>query len=176
MKFVHRLIWGCLCALPLATSAQWQWIDHRGYRVFSDQPPPRDIPEKNILRRSSSALPPTPYAAPSPDTPVATSERAERTATQASADTRQSPDANKTSEEKARKTEEAENAKRAAEAAKIAKTKAENCERARQGKATLDSGMRIARLNAQGEREILDDAARAQEQRHLDAVIASECN
>ena len=41
--------------------------------------------------------------------------------------------------------------------------------------ATLDSGQRIARVKADGEREILDDEQRAKESRRARDVIASEC-
>jgi hypothetical protein len=41
--------------------------------------------------------------------------------------------------------------------------------------ATLDSGQRIARIKADGEREILDDEARAKETRRAREAIASEC-
>lgn len=78
-------------------------------------------------------------------------------------------------EERTKKAEADEKAKQAAEAAKIAKAKADNCALARQGKATVDSGVRIARVNAQGEREIMDDAARAAEQKRLQTVINSDC-
>jgi hypothetical protein len=39
----------------------------------------------------------------------------------------------------------------------------------------MDSGMRIARVNAKGEREILDDNQRVAEQRRLQSVIDSDC-
>ncbi|WP_431276479.1 DUF4124 domain-containing protein [Variovorax ureilyticus] len=78
-------------------------------------------------------------------------------------------------EEKARKAEEAEKAKQAAEAQKVAQAKADNCKRARDGKATMDSGIRVARVNGQGEREIMDDDARAAEQKRLQTVIDSDC-
>jgi hypothetical protein len=57
MKFAHWLVLGCVCLLPLAASAQWQWIDKNGKKVFSDQAPPPDVPEKNILRRSGTPPP-----------------------------------------------------------------------------------------------------------------------
>ena len=41
--------------------------------------------------------------------------------------------------------------------------------------AARNSGIRVARLNAQGEREIMDDAARATEQQRLQSVIDSDC-
>lgn len=67
MNLLHWLVLGCACALPLSASAQWQWVDNSGKKVFSDQPPPTDIPEKNILRRAG----PSPSArAPAPVTPA----------------------------------------------------------------------------------------------------------
>jgi len=39
----------------------------------------------------------------------------------------------------------------------------------------LDSGIRMARMNDKGEREILDDAARAAELERTQAIIQSDC-
>jgi hypothetical protein len=78
-------------------------------------------------------------------------------------------------EEKTKKAEADEKAKQAAEAAKVAKAKADNCALARQGKATVDSGIRLAKVNANGEREIMDDSARAAEQERIQSVIESDC-
>lgn len=149
MKFAPLCVLACAFALPLAASAQWQWVDNQGKKVFSDQAPPADVPEKNILRRPGKAA----AAAPAP----------------------KATGVDKELEEKTRKAEEAEKAKRAAEEQKLAKAKADNCNRARQGKATMDSGMRVARLNDKGEREIMDDQARAAEQRRLQDVISADC-
>lgn len=41
--------------------------------------------------------------------------------------------------------------------------------------ATLDSGMRMARLNDKGEREVLDDAQRAAELKRVNQIIAQDC-
>ena len=173
MKFVRLLmLWG-VCVLPLAASAQWQWVDKDGKKVFSDQAPPTDVPEKNIVRRPGSPSA-RPTFAPTPADPVAAgSEPARPPASAASA--ARSTGVDKELEEKARKAEEAEKAKQAAEAQKVAKAKADNCNRARQGKATFDSGIRVARLNAQGEREVMDDKARATEQQRLQGIIDSDC-
>ena len=40
---------------------------------------------------------------------------------------------------------------------------------------TLDSGVRIARTNEKGEREFMDDAARAAEAKRTQDIIASDC-
>jgi len=66
--------------------------------------------------------------------------------------------------------------KKKAEDAKVAAARADNCSRAKEQMRTLDSGMRMARTNAKGEREVLDDAARAAETARARNVVASDCN
>ena len=170
MKFMHWLLVGCVVALPLSASAQWQWMDRDGKKVFSDQPPPIDVPEKNIVRRPGSPSARAPVTPAPVDPGTATPATASGPASAA-----KPSGVDKELEEKTRKAEEAEKAKQAAEAQKVAKAKADNCNRARQGKATFDSGMRVARLNAQGEREVMDDKARATEQQRLQSIIDSDC-
>ena len=58
---------------------------------------------------------------------------------------------------------------------KAAAVRKDNCQRARDQMATLDSGQRIARIKADGEREILDDDARAKEAKRTRDIIATEC-
>lgn len=174
MKFARLLMLWCVCAAPLVAGAQWQWLDREGKKVFSDQPPPLDVPEKNVLRRPGAPNARPSAAAPAPfDAPVSAADGARSPTGAASAAKPAGVD--KDLEEKARKAEEAEKAKQAAETQKVAKAKADNCNRARQGKATFDSGIRVARLNAQGEREVMDDKARASEQQRLQGIIDSDC-
>ncbi len=175
MKTSHPLALALVAsflALPLSASAQWQWIDKQGKKVFSDQAPPPDVPDKNILRRAG-VTPSNPAAAPSQAQP------AENTAAQSarsSASGASKPvGVDKELEERTRKADADEKARQAAEAEKFAKAKTENCSRARQGKATFDSGIRIARLNSNGEREIMDDKARAAENQRLQTVIENDC-
>ena len=170
MKFAHWLVLGCVCLLPLSASAQWQWIDKNGKKVFSDQAPPPDVPEKNILRRSGTPPPRGSYS-PAP----AEAEPAEGAKPREAAAAPKPAGVDKELEEKTKKAQAEEKAKQAAEAEKNAKIKAENCDRARQGKATFDSGIRVAKVNAKGEREIMDDAARAAEQKRLQTIIESDC-
>lgn len=173
MKLAHWLVLGCVCLLPLSASAQWQWIDKNGKKVFSDQAPPPDVPEKNILRRAG---PPPRGGATAAQTvePEPAADAAGAPKAQAAAAPKPSG-VDKELEEKAKKAQAEEKAKQAAEAEKIAKAKADNCARARQSKATFDSGLRVARVNASGEREIMDDAARAAEQKRLQTIIQSDC-
>ena len=48
-------------------------------------------------------------------------------------------------------------------------------QRARRSLVTLESGQRMARTNDKGEREVLDDKARAEETKRTRGIIASEC-
>ncbi len=167
MKIAQLLVLGWISLLSLGANAQWQWIDKDNKKVFSDQAPPPEIPEKNILRRPGAPSS-RPNFSPAPAAPEAAAEpRVAGGAKPSGVD--------KELEEKTRKAEEAEKAKQAAEAQKLAQAKAENCGRARQAKATFDSGIRVARVNAQGEREIMDDKARAAEQERLKSVISADC-
>lgn len=173
MKIAPLLLLSFACSLPLAAVAQWQWIDKDNKKVFSDKAPPPDVPDSKILRRPNG---PTPRANLGAPPPAAESAPSAPTAPPSPAASAPKPTGvDKELEEKARKAEEAEKAKLAAEAQKLAQAKAENCNRARQGKATFDSGIRVARMNAQGEREIMDDKARATEQQRLQSVIDADC-
>jgi len=176
MKAVHICIAGFFSLLPLAGIAQWQWIDKDGKKVFSDQGPPSDIPEKNILHRSA---PPSARSGLSENVSVATPPSATASSTAPArtvASSARPSSVDKELEQKAHKAEESEKAARAAEEQKLTLAKADNCTRARQGKATFDSGVRVARLNAQGEREIMDDKARTIEQARVQSVIDSNCS
>ena len=79
-------------------------------------------------------------------------------------------------EAKKKQAADAEAAKKKAEEEKITKAKIENCARAKQAKATMDSGVRIGRVNATGEREVMDDGARTAEVKRIQAVMATDCN
>lgn len=164
MTALRALALACICIVPLAASAQWQWIDKGGRRVFSDQAPPPEVPEKNILRR--------PGAAPAPAPQAAASEPAARTV---AANAPRISGKDKALEDKKKQAEAAEAEKKKAQAEAVAKAQAENCGRAKQAKAQYDSGQRIARINAKGEREIMGDDQRAAEVKRLQAVIARDC-
>lgn len=150
-------------ALPVAAHAQWQWLDKDGRKVFSDRAPPPDIPPRNILRQPGQR--PTTDGAPAPAPAAAAAPLAVP-----------KPTGRDPALEEKRKQAEAEAlAKKRAEEQQLAVARAENCERAKTAKATLASGVRIAQVNAKGEREFMSDQARAAELRRLDEVIAKDC-
>ncbi len=167
MTALRALALACICILPLAASAQWQWRDNDGRRVFSDKAPPPEVPEKNILRRPGmrapvAAEPLSAASSPAPAKAVA-------------ANVPKISGKDKALEDKKKQAEAAEAEKKKAQEEEVAKAQAENCTRAKQAKAQYDSGQRIARMNAKGEREIMDDNQRAAEVKRLQAVIARDC-
>lgn len=153
-----------LTALP--ADAQWKWRDKDGRITVSDRPPPREVPDKDILSRPT--LPSRPAAAPagpaaSAPAPVAASASAPPTALEREVQARR------------RAVEEEKAAKAKADEERNAARRAENCRQARNQLAALESGQRIARTNDKGEREVLDDQGRAQEAQRARDVMASDC-
>lgn len=152
-----------------AASAQWLWIDSAGNKVFSDTAPPPGTPDKNILRKPGARVEVNP-AAPA-DTSGAPSAAAAPTPKLTGKD--EQLEAKKKLADK--QAEEAAQAKKKADAEKFAKTRSDNCERAKRSKQTFDSGIRLSTTNAKGEREIMDDKARATEVRRIEGIIRSDC-
>lgn len=152
-------------ALPLPAHAQWKWRDKDGQVNASDRPPPRSIPDKDILGR------------PTPDARRQSAQPAAAPASAAAPVAASAPATALEREVQARKrqTEQDAAAKAKADEERQTATRAENCRAARSQLATLESGQRVARSNDKGEREILDDKGRADETRRAREVIASDC-
>lgn len=173
MKLIHATLLTLACAWPAIGFAQWQWIDKDGRKVFSDRAPPADIPAKSIIKQpGGKAMPVAAASAPAADAdsaPVTTA------AAKPAASAPKVSGKDKGLEEKKKQADAAEAEKKKAEDEKLAKAKADNCARAKQAKAGFDSGVRIGRTNAKGEREIMDDASRASETKRLAGIIESDC-
>jgi hypothetical protein len=175
MKHIARLILVIASLLSTGAFAQWQWMDKDGRKVFSDRSPPANVPEKNILKRPGQlSVVAVPDRATASETPGAIAPAAVASA-QPAVSASKPGGVDKDLAEKKKKADQAEADKRKAEADRIAKVKADNCARAKQSKAAMDSGMRMGRVDKQGEREILDEAARASEAAHIKSVIDSDC-
>lgn len=155
------ILWLALALLATSTlpaHAQWKWRDKNGQITASDLPPPRDVAEKDILARPDlSARRPAPAAAasaPAAPAPAAVDRELEARKQAAEQETK---------------------ARAKADETRIAAQRAENCNRARAHVTALENGQRIARVNAQGETEVLDDKGRADEMRRARQVMASDC-
>jgi hypothetical protein len=162
---MHRktlfLLSALLCSLLAAPAhAQWKWRDKSGLIQYSDLAPPTGISEADILQRPNvnqvraapvpaSAASGSPAIAPKTTDPELEAKR------------------KKLEQDKAEQTR--------AEEEKRAQAKLDNCSRAKAYMRTLDDGLRIARTNAKGEREILDDKARAEEARRTREIMSSDC-
>ena len=157
MKHTARcLLLGAALLASLPALAQYSWIDGEGHRVFSDQPPPSGIPQKNIL--SEPATPPV--AEPSPaaavNKPAASGQ-------------------DKTLEEKKKAADAAATAQTRAEEQKHVMERADNCQRAKLALAGLQSGARIAQFDAQGHRFYMTDDQRAAEIKRVQGITQSDC-
>jgi hypothetical protein len=166
MKSLRAILLVLACTLPALSLAQWQWIDKDGHKVFSDQSPPADVPAKNILRRPGSRG----AAAQAAEQSAAASQAAKPAA---SVPKLSGKDNDLLAKKK--QVEAAEADKKKAGEEEVAKARAENCARAKRSKANFDSGVRVTTANEKGEREFMDDAARAAETKRLEGIIASEC-
>ena len=165
MRRIRTLLVCAVWLLCSTAQAQWQWLDKSGRKVYSDQPPPADIPVKNILKQPRSA---GAAAAAAPAQP----------ASAASAPAAAAPrlrDDDEDLQARKKKADAEAQAKVKAEAESVAKLKASNCEKARANQALMESGVRVSITNAKGEREILDDAARAAEAKKIRTVIEANC-
>jgi len=156
-------VWFCvgfsLCVAALPAAAQWKWRDARGVVVISDTPPPRDIPERDVLQKPSLVL----------------QRQAAPAASAAAVDATAKPKVDPELEARRKKAETEQQAKQKAEEARIAAQRADNCQRARAYAGTLNSGMRLTRVNEKGEREYLDDSQRAAEVQRARHAIETDC-
>jgi Domain of unknown function (DUF4124) len=156
--------------LSLSAKAQWAWTDEQGRLIFSDRALASSVPDKRILKR------PAPVKANlTQDAPSGTAAETASTAKPV-ASTPQIAGMDKELAERKKKTEQTQVEQRKLEEDRIKKMKADNCERARMDQKTLDSGVRITHTNAQGEREILDDAGRAAEAKRIQSIVVSDCS
>lgn len=174
MKASRLLALVLAAALPALCSAQWRWIDKNGQAVFSDQPPPSDVPPGKIIRQPGARSRTAPEAA-APAEPASRPAQPPRVAASGASSAKAPGGKDKELQEKKKQVEAAEEEKKKAQEEENARLRADNCTRAKQSKASFDSGVRITRMNDKGEREVLDDAQRASEVKRLEAVIARDC-
>lgn len=146
---------------------QWKWRDAGGAIQYSDRPPPPGTPDSAILTRPAASTRTVRQTTPPPA--VTASGTAAPTAPPAAKGV--DPEL----EVRRKKAEEERLARQKADEEKQAKVRADNCERARGYERSLKDGLRIARTNERGEREILDDQARAEEMQRTQDIIQNNC-
>jgi hypothetical protein len=161
---LSQSVW-LLCALVGAlisppSQAQWKWRDAQGQVQYSDRPPPHSIPPRDILQRPAA---------------VRVNERNVPAAAEASSPAPAASGPRTIDPELNARRREAEAAERKAADDKLARERAESCARARDYLRTLESGLPIARVNAQGERTTLGDNDRRTELNRARSVITEDC-
>jgi len=157
---------------PSGTQGRWKWRDASGRINVSDLPPPREIPEKDILERRLPAGRDAGAGGRTPGgAPVAPAGASAPSPAPARA-------GNDTDLERRRRAEQAREAaaRTPQDDPQLAARRRDNCSRARAQLAALDSGQRMARVNEKGERIVMDDRARAEEARRAREIIASDCS
>lgn len=152
---------------PLQASAQWVWLDDSGRKVFSDQAPPLSVPENRILKRQGQAA----RTDLSADTPAESKTEAKPT------NARPEP----SELERRAKALQDQNEAQLKSQSDAQKTKdgaliAENCQRAQRSQANLQSGIPQRTTNAQGQVEMMSDAARQSEMQRIDSYVQTYCN
>jgi hypothetical protein len=173
MNALRAFLLAAACAVPALALAQWQWVDKDGRKVFSDRPPPQDVPAERILKQPGKRAAAA-EAAPAEAAPPGT-VTAKATAPSVAGSAPKVTGKDKALEDKKKQQEAEAAAKKKAEDEKFAQAKAENCAIVKRNRAAYESGVRIARTNAKGETEYLDDAQRASEMKRMDGIIARDC-
>lgn len=164
---VFTAVCAALAAAVLCTPvhAQYMWRDESGRMVISDQPPPNSVPSGRVVRgyeapargpaqgAASAAAPVTNEAAPSGPRETAGASAAAPSAADRMLEARR-----KQQEKDAERKKREEEARQAsAQSARTARLCADQETNVR----TLESGMRLVRVNEAGEREYLTDEERS---------------
>jgi len=186
---LRRAVAAALLFAAGLAQAQFVWVDPKGVRHYSDQPPPPGTPPARILKAPGmpaiSVQPATPAPAARTAPPVPTNP-----AGAATASTPADPDAaasgakpgakvpqtlaEKDADFRKRLKESQEAELKAQEQARIAAQKTEHCGEVHRARQMLDSGIRIADVGADGQKRYLNDAERAQRSARANAM-AAEC-
>lgn len=136
------VLFAALAFASQAAAQQYKWVDKDGRTQYGDTPPP-GVKATALRPPAGPPAPSAPKGGPAAKGPMTPAER--------EADFRQRQAA-------AQKAQEKEG-----QSARDEQARMQNCAGAREGLATLESGQRIARTNANGERYYLEDDQRAVE-------------
>lgn len=166
-----RLLPCLLLLLPLLATAadvQWKWRDANGRLQYSDRPPPAGTPDKDILQRPA---PPRAKLVQIVPAGQAASQPAPKPAAPAASTAKE-----RAAELEKSKAEALKKAQQEADEAELRQQRAENCQLARARVVELDAGTRLYVTNARGEREVMDDARRAEERRRAQTAVSTSCS
>jgi hypothetical protein len=142
-----------VCVSAAAWSQTYKWRDASGNIQYSDTPPPANARDVQQLRKPAG---PAQAGASNPAT-------APKSYVEQDAEFRKRQAAKQEAEAKQAKSDDEE------------KMRARNCEGARSQLAALESGARMVKLDAKGERQALSDAEREQARNDAKKAVESWC-
>ena len=134
-----------------AAHAQYVWIGPNGTRQYSDRPPPPGTPASKIVEAPGRPALASPEPAPAPDAPAGSPAQASNPPTLAEREAAFRERSKAREEDERKSQEEATRQRRLAE----------HCASARETQAQLDSGIRIARIGADGQKTYMSDDEKA---------------
>lgn len=169
-----------LMAFASLAQAQYMWIDEKGMKQLSDRPPPPSIPLKHILK-APKGMPTAATEAEAAATATATATSAATAAAGAgassapeSAKPKAAPTlADRNADFRKRAKEKADAEQKDKEDATAKAEKADNCERARAARQSMDSGTRISTQDKNGERGFMSDEQRVVESKKIDRAMVA---
>ena len=170
--FVKILFASLLTSVTTTSSAQWQWKDDNGRMVYSDRPPPTSVLPSQMVRVPA----PKPVAKATDkvgEKPIELASASKTVDAKSGLPVKSLADKDLESKKKAQDAEKAE-AKRATDATQEAKTKTA-CADTRSSLNNIESGARISKTNAKGEREVMEDDEKAKRAIALKKDIAEHC-
>ena len=159
-----------------AAAAQYQWRDAQGRMVYSDLPPPATIAPDRIIKapapRSGVAAPliQAPATAPPAAPPIAAAGPRAAVAVDASQTI-----ADRELAYRKRTAEREEREKKALEESRRKFELAQACTDAKGDIRSLESGQRISRIDAAGERTFLSDGERAERLKAARKSVGERC-
>ena len=136
-----------------AAAQQYKWVDQNGKTQYGDVPPPGVKAQR---------LKPPPGVPGAPSSAAGKKDEKAKPLSPEAAYRKRQEDAQKENE-------------KAAQAEQEAAAKRENCVRAQETLRTLESGQRISRTDAKGERYYLEDAQIAQETQRARQIVQQSC-
>jgi hypothetical protein len=148
-------------------AAQWAWKEENGRVVYSDRPPPPNV-KIQILRQPAGP-------APAQESQAATGGDASKAGADKGASSAPKTFAERDMEFRKRQQERADNERKAQEEQQKSAARAADCERSRGYLKSLEDGVRIAKTDASGNREFLDDAQRAAETERARKMVEATC-
>lgn len=146
-----------VCAPALA---QYVWLDEKGTKQYSDQPPPVNVPKNRILKAPGLKKTEAPAATAATAGSASAEAGSDSSASAASSSSKASAPptiAERNAEYQKRKKEQAEKDKKAEEESQQAQTRKRDCDRLRGYERTLTEGGRISQTDKNGEKVVLDD-------------------